>query len=430
MDLIFRYLNLNLFDKVVMKVTHAGNAITRRHHRGHPWSDETDQKVVVTRSLTKVCNALVSFCEMANIQLPSHPLQDMIDDRRLPYVVDLSPEDERQWDERDQGIKDGTIKLGGLYNYKYNQTEKAIQKRHDAAVKAYQTNADNDTGIYHFTNDPSPEGAAKRHDAAVKRYENNAGLSRYTHSQAPAAIKKRHDDRVKAYKNNTGLSRYIHSEAPEDKKKRSNVNAKTYKNNSGLHDYVHGQSPKAKKKRSDTVLAGNVTRGAANWSPYNHDGTPVDPLAELQARAADPRFQGTHRGMPCVQWSKVQDSDDCIYLNDGNNKQGKKATAQQAGDKWTKMKPRTIRSSGLFVSIEAPIGHAHRMTNELKNKEWIKRNLKGESTTLGKLYDKLKEDFESSGENQIDTTKVTSKSKAKGEYKVKIEYKPVAGIYV
>jgi len=294
-DLIFRYLNLNLFDKVVMKVTHAGNAITRRHHRGHPWSDETDQKVVVTRSLTKVCNALVSFCEMANIELPSHPLQDMIDDRRLRYVVDLSPEDERQWDKRAQGIKDGTIKLGGLYNYKYNQTEEAIQKRHDAAVKAYQTNADNDTGIYHFTNDPSPEGAAKR----------------------------------------------------------SNATKKSYKDNTRLHEYLHDQSPKAKKKRSDSAkkrteklgkegmstagVQAAITRGHANWSPYDHNGTPMNPAAELRARAADPRFQGTHRGMPCVQWSKVQDSDDCIYLNDGNDKRGDKATEKQCARKWTSM---------------------------------------------------------------------------------------------
>ena len=88
-------------------------------------------------------------------------------------------------------------------------------------------------------------------------------------------------------------------------------------------------------------------------------------------------------------------------------------------------KPRTSGSSGLFVSIEAPIGHALRMTNELKTKEWVRLNIRGSGNALGKLCDKLKEDFELSGENQIDTTKVTSK--ANGGHKVKIEYKGLAG---
>lgn len=82
-------------------------------------------------------------------------------------------------------------------------------------------------------------------------------------------------------------------------------------------------------------------------------------------------------------------------------------------------------SSGLFVSIEAPIGHALRMSNELKTKQWIRLNIRGGYAELGKLCDKLKEDFESSGENQIDTMKVTSK--ANGGHKVKIECKGLAG---
>jgi len=90
-----------------------------------------------------------------------------------------------------------------------------------------------------------------------------------------------------------------------------------------------------KEGRSKAITAGHVTRGHANWSPYNHNETPVDPVAELRARATDRRFQGSHRGKPCVNWTLLQDSDDCIYLNDGNGKRGDKATAKQVNTKWS-----------------------------------------------------------------------------------------------
>ena len=41
-----------------------------------------------------------------------------------------------------------------------------------------------------------------------------------------------------------------------------------------------------------------------------------------------------NKGKPCVKWSEVQDSDDCIYLNDGNDKRGDKATVLQVKSKW------------------------------------------------------------------------------------------------
>lgn len=85
---------------------------------------------------------------------------------------------------------------------------------------------------------------------------------------------------------------------------------------------------------SKAASAGHVNMGNANWSPYNHNETPVDPVAELRARATDRRFQGIHRGKPCVKWSEIQDSDDCIHLNDGNGKRGDKVTAKQLRVKW------------------------------------------------------------------------------------------------
>ena len=98
------------------------------------------------------------------------------------------------------------------------------------------------------------------------------------------------------------------------------------------------------KRRSDNskkiAAAGHVTKGHANWSPYNHLGTPVDPVAELRARATDGRFQGMHKHnkKPCIKWNLLQDSDDCIYLNDGSGKRGDKATAKQVKAKWNIIK--------------------------------------------------------------------------------------------
>ena len=95
------------------------------------------------------------------------------------------------------------------------------------------------------------------------------------------------------------------------------------------------------KRRSEGAAkaskASHVTRGHANWSPYNHNGDRVDPEAELQALAANPRFRGMHKGQYCFKWSLVQESDINIYLNDGNDKRGDKATIEQANSKWKRM---------------------------------------------------------------------------------------------
>jgi len=96
------------------------------------------------------------------------------------------------------------------------------------------------------------------------------------------------------------------------------------------------------KRRSDgnkkVSKARIVKLGHANWSPYSHNGTPVDPEAELRARAANPRFWGREvRGKPTIKWTEVPDSDDCIYLNDGNGGKGDKASVDQLRSKWSQM---------------------------------------------------------------------------------------------
>ena len=142
------------------------------------------------------------------------------------------------------------------------------------------------------------------------------------YGQTEEDIKKRHDAGVKRYQafveNDYGLHHFSYSQSPEAIKKRSETSAKRAKN-------------MGKDRLAKASLAAIVTKGHANWSPYNHNENRVDPVAELQALAANPRFQGIlksgpNAGKPGVNWKAIQNSDVCIYLNDGNDKRGGKAT--------------------------------------------------------------------------------------------------------